>query len=47
VRRAPEARDVDAVKWRAGAFALVESAGGYRNLAEWPLRDGEGIAGKT
>jgi 2'-5' RNA ligase len=47
VRTAPATRDVDAVKWRAGAFALVESAGGYRNLAEWPLREGEGMAGTT
>jgi 2'-5' RNA ligase len=48
VRSAPAPREVDPLSWRVGAFALVESAGGYRNLAEWPLREGEeGAAEKT
>jgi RNA 2',3'-cyclic 3'-phosphodiesterase len=47
VRKAPASRDADPVSWRAGSFALVESAGGYRNLAEWALREGEGTAEET
>jgi 2'-5' RNA ligase len=42
IRAAPEARDVDAIAWRVESFALVESAGGYRTVAEWPLRAGDG-----
>lgn len=40
VREPVEPEDMQAVEWRANAFALVESArgeGAYRTLAEWPL----------
>jgi 2'-5' RNA ligase len=39
---APE--PMEAVRWRVGSFALVESVrgeGAYRTLAEWPLEGGE------
>ena len=44
VREPVEPADIEAVSWRAGALALVESArgeGAYRNLAEWPLGEGK------
>lgn len=44
VREPVEPRDMEAVAWRANAFALVESArgeGAYRTLAEWPLGEGK------
>jgi hypothetical protein len=38
-----EPQDMEAIVWRADAFALVETArgeGAYRTLAEWPLGEG-------